>query len=116
MFVGVADDLFVRGTGTEHQLDAEPFLVLEGDPARQPFTRFVLNRLMHLGQPFGADFGRPPCRQRIFERVNHMQASAERLSQLTREHDGPVERLIHPAVQQDLPHRCAGHATSIETF
>ena len=116
MFVGVADDLLVRRDRTEHQLDAEPLLVLEGDAARQPFPRFVLDRLVHLGQPLGADFGRPPCRQRILERVDHVQAGAERLRQLTREHDGPVERLVHSAVQQDFPHRCAGHGTSMETF
>src|SRR4051794_22644478 len=112
MLAGVADDLLPRRAVPQRQLHAEPLLILDGDAAGQAFAGLVLDRLVHFRQPVGAHFGGPPRGKRILQCVDDVQPRAERISELPREHDGPVERLIHPAVQQDLPHRCAGHRTS----
>ena len=41
---------FVGGwTGAQHDLDAEPLLVLDRDQAGEPFARFVFHRLVEFG-------------------------------------------------------------------
>ena len=70
----------------------------------QPLAGLRLHRLVHLRQAFGAHLGRPPRRQRVLDRVEHVQPGAERLRHPLANSTERSNASSGPAVQQDLSH------------
>ena len=96
--LGVAHDLVLGRPRANCDLDIEPILILRRNEGREPLARFHLHRLMHFGHPVGAHLGRPSRRQRILDRLQHVQARPERLALPPGECHGSIERLIRPAM------------------
>ena len=97
LLLGKGSQLAVCRSHAENEIDVEAFLIREWYQPRQTFSSLQLDGLVDFRELFRSDFLHPA--DRVLDRVNDVKAGAERFGQTGGEEDGPVVRIVVPAVQ-----------------